>query len=157
MIIRRVVFCVASFLLSVVSIAGPVESYRTGPEYCPHDRAPSATPLTEKEAIDRARTLLPHDFCGPDGVRAAGPSKGANYASSGGSVAAKPQARGFNFVSGCDADSEWANGAWRVFVQQYKRAGNRKDVGGLTHSYVILDRVGNCLANIPGTELGARN
>ena len=128
MIIRRVVFCVASFLLSVVSIAGPVESYRTGPEYCPHDRAPTATTLTEKEVIERARTLLPHDFCGPD-----------------------------SFVSGCDADSEWANGAWRVFVQQYRRSGDRKDRGGLTHSYVILDRVGNCLANIPGTELGARN
>ena len=128
MIIRRVVFWVASFPLSVASVAGPVESYRTGPEYCPHDRAPTATPLTEKGAIERARTLLPHDFCGPD-----------------------------RFVSGCDSDSEWANGAWRVFVQQYKRAGDRKDAGGLTHTYVILDRVGNCLANIPGTELGARN
>jgi len=127
-IIRRVVFCVASFPLSVASIAGPVEGYRTGPEYCPHDRAPSATPLTEKQAIQRARTLLPRDFCGPD-----------------------------RFVSGCDADLEWANGAWRVFIQQYKSSGNRKDAGGLTHSYVILDRVGNCLANIPGTELGARN
>ena len=61
------------------------------------------------------------------------------------------------FVSDCDADTEWANGAWRVFVQQYKRTGERKDAGGLTHTYVILDRVGNCLANIPGTELGARN
>jgi hypothetical protein len=156
-IIRRVVFCVASFPLSVAAVAGPVESYRTGPEYCPHDRAPSAAPLTEKEAIERARTLLPPDFCGPDGVRAAGPPQGANSAPSGGSDAAKPRAWGFNFVSGCDADSEWANGAWRVFVQQYKRAGNRKEAGGLTHTYVILDRVGNCLANIPGTELGARN
>ena len=128
MIIRRVVFCVASFPLSVASVAGPVESYRTGTEYCPHDRAPNSAPLTEHEAIERARTLLPHEFCGPN-----------------------------IFVSGCDADSEWANGAWRVFVQQYKRSGSRKDAGGLTHSYVILDRVGNCLANIPGTELGARN
>jgi len=126
--IRRVVLCAASLPLSVAAVAGPVESYRTGPEYCPHDRAPSATPLTEKEIIERARTLLPRDFCGPN-----------------------------IFVSGCDADSELANGAWRVFVQQYKRSGNRKDAGGLTHSYVILDRVGNCLANIPGTELGARN
>jgi hypothetical protein len=126
--IRRVVLCAASLPLSVAAVAGPVESYRTGPEYCPHDRAPSAAPLTEKEIIERARTLLPPDFCGPN-----------------------------IFVSGCDADSELANGAWRVFVQQYKRSGNRKDAGGLTHSYVVLDRVGNCLANIPGTELGARN
>ena len=128
MIIRRVVFCVASLPLSVASVAGPVESYRTGPEYCPHDRLPTANALSEAQVIERARMLLPHEFCGPNG-----------------------------FVSGCDADSEWANGAWRVFVQQYKRSGNHKDVGGLTHSYVILDRVGNCLANIPGTELGARN
>jgi hypothetical protein len=154
---RRVLFCVAALPLSIAAIAGPVESYRMGPEYCPHDRAPSAPPLTEHEAIERARMLLPRDFCGPNDIRAAGPSQGANYSPSGGSVAAKPQAWGFNFVSGCDADSEFANGAWRVFVQQYKRSGNHKDVGGLTHSYVILDRVGNCLANIPGTELGARN
>ena len=126
--IRRVVLCAASLPLSVAAVAGPVEAYRTGPQFCPHDRATNAPPLTEQEVIERARTLLPRDFCGPD-----------------------------NFVSGCDADSEWANGAWRVFVQQYKRSGNRKDAGGLTHSYVILDRVGNCLANIPGTELGARN
>ena len=158
--IRRVVLCAASLPLSVAAVAGPVDVYRTGPQFCPHDRATTAPPLTEQQVIERARTLLPHDFCGPEGIRAAGPSQGANYAPSGGggqSVEAKPQARGFNFVSGCDADSEWANGAWRVFVQQYKRSGNRKDAGGLTHSYVILDRVGNCLANIPGTELGARN
>jgi hypothetical protein len=155
--IRRVVLYAASLPLSVAAVAGPVEAYRTGPQFCPHDRATNAPPLTEKEVMERARTLLPRDFCGPDSIRAAGSSQGANYAPSGGSDAAKPQAWGFNFVSGCDADLEWANGAWRVFVQQYKRSGNRKDAGGLTHSYVILDRVGNCLANIPGTELGARN
>ena len=120
--------CLAPMAVSTIAIAGPVEIYRTGPEFCPHDRAPSASALSEKQAIERARTLLPRDFCGPN-----------------------------LFVSGCDADSEWANGAWRIFVQQYKQSGNRKDPGGLTHSYVILDRVGNCLANIPGTELGGRN
>ena len=26
-------------------------------------------------------------------------------------------------------------------MQQYKQSGNRKEAGGLTHSYVILDRV----------------
>jgi len=155
--IRRAVLCAVSLPLSVAAVAGPVEAYRTGPQFCPHDRAPNAPLLTEQEVIERARTLLPRDFCGPDNVRAAEPSQGANYTPSGGSDAAKSQAWGINFVSGCDADSEWANGAWRVFVQQYKRSGNRKDAGGLTHSYVILDRVGNCLANIPGTELGARN
>jgi hypothetical protein len=126
--IRRVVFCVASLPFSMGVVGGPVENYRTGPEFCPHDRVATALPLTEKQVIERARTLLPRDFCGPD-----------------------------YFVSGCDTDLEWANDAWQVFFQQYKRLGDRKDVGGLTHSYVILDRVGNCLANIPGTELGARN
>ena len=120
--------CLAPMVVSTIAIAGPVEIYRTGPEFCPHDRAPSAPALSEKQAIERARTLLPRDFCGPN-----------------------------LFVSGCDADSEWANGAWRIFVQQYKQSGSRKEAGGLTHSYVILDRVGNCLANIPGTELGGRN
>jgi len=119
---------VAPLLVSTAALAGPVEVYRTGPEFCPHDRAADAPPITDAQAIQRARALLPRDFCGPSA-----------------------------FVTGCDADSEWANGAWRVFVQQYRRSGERKDAGGLTHSYVILDRVGNCLANIPGTELGGRN
>ena len=120
--------CIAPMIFSTLAFAGPVEVYRTGDEFCPHDRAPNAPTITDQQAIARARALLPRDFCGPN-----------------------------VFVSGCDADTEWANGAWRVFVQQYKRAGERKDSGGLTHSYVILDRVGNCLANIPGTELGGRN
>jgi hypothetical protein len=125
---RRILFCVASLPLSLAAVAGPVEDYRTGPQYCPQDRPLTTSPLTESQAIERARMLLPHDFCGPN-----------------------------VFVSDCDADSELANGAWRIFVQQYKQTSHGKDVGGLTHSYVILDRVGNCLANIPGTELGARN
>ena len=108
--------------------AGPVDVYRTGPDYCPHDRAMASPTLTEAQAIERARALLPREFCGPDA-----------------------------FVTGCDAEPEQAYGAWRIFVHQYKLVGSRKERGGLTHSYVILDRVGNCLANIPGTELGARN
>ncbi|HEY2815941.1 MAG TPA: hypothetical protein VGK44_02290 [Casimicrobiaceae bacterium] len=119
---------IVPLVVSTVVAAGPVEVYRTGPEFCPHDRTADSSPITDQQAIQRARALLPGDFCGPN-----------------------------TFVTGCDADSEWANGAWRVFVQQYKRSGDRKDAGGLTHSYVILDRVGNCLANIPGTELGGRN
>jgi hypothetical protein len=42
-------------------------------------------------------------------------------------------------------------------VRQYRLAGTQHEYAGLDHSYVILDRVGNCLANIPGTELGGRN
>ena len=119
---------IVPLVASTVALAGPVEVYRTGPQYCPHDRTNDSPAITDQQAVQRARALLPSDFCGPN-----------------------------TFVTGCDADSEWANGAWRVFVQQYKRSGDRKEAGGLTHSYVILDRVGNCLANIPGTELGGRN
>ena len=108
--------------------AGPVETYRVGPELCPHDRAAGAPELTEAQAIERARALLPRDYCRADA-----------------------------FVSGCDEEPEWAYGAWRIFLHQYKWTEGKKVRGGLTHSYVILDRVGNCLANIPGTELGARN
>ena len=120
---------VAACALWCVSVAaGPVETYRVGPELCPHDRAAGAPELTEAQAIERARALLPRDYCGADA-----------------------------FVSGCDAEPEWAYGAWRIFLHQYKWTEGKKVRGGLTHSYVILDRVGNCLANIPGTELGARN
>jgi hypothetical protein len=117
----------AQLLLCAYAVAGPVEVYRTGPEFCPHDRSADAPVLSELQVIERARALLPHDFC-------------ANA-----------------FVSGCDADAESAYGAWRVFVRQYRAAGTRHDYAGLDHSYVVLDRVGNCLANIPGTELGSRN
>ena len=113
---------------TVVVNAGPVETYRTGAQFCPHDRTENAPVLTEAQAVERARALVPRDFCGPN-----------------------------RWVSGCDSITEWANGAWQVFLQQYRVARNGKDYGGLDHTYVILDRVGNCLANIPGTELGARN
>ena len=117
-----------AFATCFSTFAGPVEVYRTGPQFCPHDRPASSRILTEAEAIVRARTLLPRDFCGPDA-----------------------------FVSGCDAEPEYAYDAWRIFVHQYKQIGSQRERGGLDHTYVILDRVGNCLANIPGTELGARN
>jgi hypothetical protein len=114
--------------LALASVsAGPVEVYRTGPQFCPHDRPATASTLTETQIIARARALLPHEFC-------------ANA-----------------FVAGCDADAELAYGAWRVFVRQYRLSDGRHSYGGLDHSYVVLDRVGNCLANIPGTELGSRN
>ena len=118
---------VACALVATTAAAGPVEVYRTGPEFCPHDRPDSEPALTESQIIERARALLPRDFC-----------RNA-------------------FAAGCDADAELTYGAWRVFVRQYRMAGNRHDYLGLDHSYVVLDRVGNCLANIPGTELGGRN
>jgi hypothetical protein len=117
----------ASVLLCAQAVAGPVEVYRTGPEFCPRDRAATAPVLSEMQVIERARSLLPREFC-------------TNA-----------------FVAGCDADAEVAYGAWRVFVRQYRVAGSRHDYAGLDHSYLVLDRVGNCLANIPGTELGSRN
>ena len=106
--------------------AGPVEVYREGAQFCPRDRAADGPALTEAQAIERARTLLPADFCGPSWA-----------------------------VSGCDTLTEFALGSWRIYFHQYKLRGAAHDPGGLTHTYVILDRVGNCYANIPGTELGA--
>jgi hypothetical protein len=106
--------------------AGPVEVYREGPRFCPHDRPASAPALTESQAIERARGLLPADFCGPT-----------------------------TFVAGCDAQTEFALGSWRVYFHQYQLRDGAHDWGGLAHSYVILDPVGNCYANIPGTEFGA--
>jgi hypothetical protein len=114
-------------LATAMATAGPVETYRTGPQFCPHDRPPTATALTEAQIIERALRLMPAGFC-------------SNA-----------------FSAGCDADAESTYGAWRVFVRQYRLAADRHDYAGLDHSYVILDAVGNCLANIPGTELGARN
>jgi hypothetical protein len=82
--------------------------------------------LSEAQVIARSRTMLPPGFCGPT-----------------------------TFVSGCDAEPEFALGAWRIYFHQYFQRDGRKDYGGLSHTYIILDRVGNCLANIPGTEFGA--
>ena len=106
--------------------AGPVEVYREGPRYCPRDRAADGAVLTEAQTIARARALLPADYCGPT-----------------------------TFVDGCDVLSENANGAWRIYFHQYRMRDARRDWGGLTHTYVVLDPVGNCFANIPGTVEGA--
>ncbi|MEP7180851.1 MAG: hypothetical protein ABI886_01535 [Betaproteobacteria bacterium] len=104
------------------ALSGPVLVYREGPEFCPRDRPANAAALTEAQAIERARTLLPKTFCGPT-----------------------------LFVDGCDYEPEFALGIWRIYVHQYRLTGARKDRGGLEHSYLILDPVGNCVANIPGT------
>jgi hypothetical protein len=117
---------VASTLLAIGAVAGPVETLREGSRYCPRDREPNAPPLTEAKAVERARALLPSDFCGPT-----------------------------TFVSGCDVVPEQALGSWRIYFHQYKLRDGRRDWGGLTHTYVVLDTVGNCQANIPGTEQGA--
>jgi hypothetical protein len=106
--------------------AGPVEVYREGPRFCPRDRARDGVAITEAQAVARARSLLPDDFCGPSA-----------------------------FVSGCDVVPEYALGSWRIYFHQYRERGGQRDWGGLTHTYVVLDRVGNCDANIPGTEQGA--
>ena len=110
-------------LLATPALSGPVLVYREGAQFCPRDRPADAAALHEAEAIARARTLLPNDFCGPS-----------------------------FFVDGCDYEPEFALGVWRIYIQQYKlAAGGRKDRGGLDHTYIILDAVGNCVANIPGT------
>ena len=112
----------AALCCAAAAHAGPVEVTRLGDEFCPRDRPANARRLSEAEAIDRARSLLPRDFCGPT-----------------------------FFVSGCQFDAEWQYESWRVYALQFKRIGDREDASGLGHSYVILDPVGNCLANIPGT------
>ncbi|MEO8847798.1 MAG: hypothetical protein ABI440_04085 [Casimicrobiaceae bacterium] len=115
-----------SACVAMVAHAGPVESYREGPRFCPHDVVnPGAALLTEPQVDARALALLP-GFCGP------------SY-----------------FVSGCYAQPEFLRGQWRVYVRQYQLHDGQRVFGGLEHSYVILDRVGNCMANIPGTPLGA--
>jgi len=121
-------FLCAAALAAAASgaFAGPVDVYRTGPEFCPQDRPRNAPRITEAQAVERTRALLPKDFCGP-------------------SV----------FVSGCTFDVENEYDSWRVYAHQYKDVGGRKDKGGLAHTYLILDAVGNCLAQIPGTEFGA--
>ena len=114
--------------LPLVAIAGPVERYREGPRYCPHDRPASAARISAEQAIERARELLPDGFCGPSA-----------------------------YVSGCEFDPEQVFDTWRVFTRQYKVNDGERIFAGRDHTCVVLDRVGNCLANIPGTDLGARS
>lgn len=103
------------------ALSGPVMVYREG-KACPHDRPADAPRLTEDQVIARARALLPAGFCGPT-----------------------------HFVSGCDFEPEVAFDSWRVYVRQYRLSNGTRQYGGLDHSYVVLDPVGNCVANIPGT------
>ena len=112
---------VAIFLFAGGALAGPVLVYREG-AFCPQDRPATAPRITAAQAVERARELLPKDFCGPTW-----------------------------YVSGCDFDPEWALDTWRVYAHQYKLVDGAKEHRGRDHSYVVLDAVGNCLANIPGT------
>ena len=122
-----VVIAVAAVLLAAgPCVAGPVEVYREGSQLCPRDVPKTAPVLTEAQAIVRSRTMLPAGFCGPS-----------------------------TFVTGCDAEPEFALGAWRIYFHQYRDRAGTHDRGGLSHTYIILDAIGNCQANIPGTDFGA--
>lgn len=111
-----------------VTMAGPVDVVLDGPQFCPRDVASGAARITEAQAVARTRAMLPRNFCGPT-----------------------------VFVSGCLFDAENEYDSWRIYVHQYKERAGRRDQGGLSHTYLILDAVGNCLAHIPGTEFGANN
>jgi len=124
---RRLLAAIAA-CLAMPALAGPVELYLTGPQFCPQGIAKTAPRIDEAQAIARTKAMLPPDFCGPS-----------------------------LFVSGCTYDVENEYDSWRVYAHQYKLVGGRQDKGGLLHTYLILDAVGNCLAHIPGTEFGANN
>ena len=109
-------------IVAQTAVAGPILVYREGAPYCPKDRPASGPRITAAEAAERARTLMPKEFCGPDA-----------------------------WVDGCDYDPEYALESWRVYVRQWKQVAGRKQYEPRDHSYVVLDPVGNCLANIPGT------
>ena len=119
---------IALALAAGSALAGPVEVYREGPRYCPRDLPSSSPAIDEHRAVARALELVPDAFCGPT-----------------------------RWVAGCDTLVEYEHGAWRVYVHQYRRTAGRRDWLGLEHTYVILDRVGNCIHNIPGTPEGSFN
>lgn len=123
---RSAVSGVAALLFAAAAFAGPVEVYREGDRYCPRS-TPASSPRIDVAAAERiALRLMPDDFCGPT-----------------------------SRVAGCDTVTENFYDTWRVYVHQYHKVPKAHDWSALTHSYVILDPVGNCMANIPGTEPGA--
>ena len=93
--------CTVLACVAVLANAGPVEIYREGPRYYPRDRDPNGIAITEAQAIDRARTLLPADFCGPT-----------------------------RFVSGCDVLPEYANGSWRIYFHQFQMRDGKPEWAG---------------------------
>ena len=112
----------ATVVATNAAVAGPVLVYREGAAYCPKDRPAGAPRITAVEAAERAKALMPKEFCGPDG-----------------------------WVDGCDYDAEFALNSWRVYVRQWKQLDGRKQYEPRDHSFIVLDPIGNCLANIPGT------
>ena len=103
-------------------------SIAPAPTYCPHDRCDGAPTLTEAQAIERARALLPREFCGPDA-----------------------------FVTGLRRRT--GAGVRRVAdLRPPTQDGRAAGRGDLTHLITLRSSiaVGNYLANIPGTELGAQ-
>ena len=118
---------VALALLATPALSGPVEVYREGDRYCPRNQPPTAPRIDGARAERIALGLVPDDFCGPS-----------------------------SSIGGRDLVTEIFYDSWRIYVHQYRRTPNVHDWSALTHSYVILDPVGNCIANIPGTEPGAR-
>ena len=122
----RPTLLLALSLAAATTLAGPVETYRDGDRYCPRS-LPGTSPRIDAAGAERiALRLVPDGFCGPS------PS-----------------------VRGCDLVTENFYDSWRIYVHQYRERPNAHDWAALTHTYVILDPVGNCLANIPGTEPGA--
>jgi hypothetical protein len=116
-----------ALLVASPALSGPVEVYREGERWCPRAQPPTAPRITAAQAERIAVKLVPDDFCGPS-----------------------------SSIGGCDLVTENFYDSWRIYVHQYRRIPNAHDWSALTHSYVILDPVGNCIANIPGTEPGAR-
>jgi len=117
---------IAVAVFAAPALSGPVEVYREGDRWCPRNLPPGSPRIDQKTAERIALGLVPDDFCGPS------PS-----------------------IAGCDVVTENFYDSWRVYVHQYRRVRGARDWAALTHTYVILDPVGNCLANIPGTEPGA--
>ena len=113
-------------LAATTALAGPVEVYRDGDRYCPRPLPPTSPRIDAGGAERIALKLVPDGFCGPSAS-----------------------------IAGCDTVTENFYDSWRVYVHQYHRTPKAHDWSALTHSYIILDPVGNCLANIPGTEPGA--
>ena len=114
-------------LIAAPALSGPVEVYREGERCCPRD-LPATAPR-----IDVPRR--------PSGSRSRScPTTSAGRRAS---------------IGGCDVVTENCYDSWRIYVHQYRRIPNAHDWAALTHTYVILDPVGNCIANIPGTEPGA--
>ena len=118
---------VSTLLIPLAALSGPVEVYREGERYCPRTLPPTAPRIDAAQAGRIALKLVPDQFCGPT-----------------------------DEIGGCDLVTENYYDSWRVYVHQYRRIPGAHDWLALTHSYVILDAVGNCIANIPGTEPGAR-